>query len=88
MVASVAEDAGRTVSGVRLGGSADASTASTSPSSICVTTAGVLQCVVDGARDLRSEYVVRITGTVKLRPEGTANPALATGEIEVHDCRG
>ena len=48
---------------------------------------GVLQCVVDGARDLRSEYVVRITGTVRLRPEGTANPALATGEVELHDCR-
>ena len=48
---------------------------------------GVLQCVVDGARDLRSEYVVRITGTVRPRPEGTANPALATGEIEVQDCR-
>ncbi len=47
---------------------------------------GVLQCVVDGARDLRSEYVVRITGTVRLRPEGTANPALATGEIELQDC--
>ena len=47
---------------------------------------GVLQCVVDGARDLRSEYVVRITGTVELRPEGTANPALATGEIELQDC--
>ncbi len=47
---------------------------------------GVLQCVVDGARDLRSEYVVRIIGTVRPRPEGTANPALATGEIELHDC--
>ena len=47
---------------------------------------GVLQCVVDGARDLRSEYVVRITGTVQPRPEGTANPALATGEIELQDC--
>ena len=47
---------------------------------------GVLQCVVDGARDLRSEYVVRLTGTVRLRPEGTANPALATGEIELQDC--
>ena len=47
---------------------------------------GVLQCVVDGARDLRSEYVVRITGTVQLRPTGTANPALATGEIELQDC--
>ena len=47
---------------------------------------GVLQCVVDGARDLRSEFVVRITGTVRPRPEGTANPALATGEIELQDC--
>ena len=47
---------------------------------------GVLQCVVDGARDLRSEYVVRITGTVQLRPEGTANPALDTGEVELQDC--
>ena len=47
---------------------------------------GVLQCVVDGARDLRSEYVVRITGTVQPRPEGTANPALATGEVELQDC--
>ena len=47
---------------------------------------GVVQCVVDGARDLRSEYVVRITGAVRLRPEGTANPALATGEVELHDC--
>ena len=47
---------------------------------------GVLQCVVDGARELRSEFVVRITGTVRPRPEGTANPALATGEIELQDC--
>ena len=47
---------------------------------------GVLQCVVDGARDLRSEFVVRITGTVRPRPTGTANPALATGEIELQDC--
>ncbi|HLT16134.1 MAG TPA: aspartate--tRNA ligase [Acidimicrobiales bacterium] len=47
---------------------------------------GVVQCVVDGAHDLRSEYVVRITGTVRIRPEGTANPALATGEVEVGDC--
>jgi aspartyl-tRNA synthetase len=47
---------------------------------------GVVQCVVDGAHDLRSEYVVRVAGTVRERPEGTANPALATGEIEVGDC--
>ena len=40
---------------------------------------GVVQCVVDGAHDLRSEFVVRITGTVRARPEGTTNDALATG---------
>ncbi len=47
---------------------------------------GIVQCVVDGASDLRSEYVVRITGTVRERPEGTVNPELPTGEIEVGDC--
>jgi aspartyl-tRNA synthetase len=47
---------------------------------------GVVQCVVDGASDLRSEYVVRVTGTVRIRPEGTANPDLTTGEVEVGDC--
>ncbi len=47
---------------------------------------GLIQCVVDGASDLRSEYVVRIEGTVRVRPEGTANPAIATGDIEVGDC--
>jgi aspartyl-tRNA synthetase len=48
--------------------------------------AGVVQCVVDGAHDLRSEYVVRVVGTVRRRPGGTANPELATGEVEVGDC--
>ncbi|MET0726667.1 MAG: aspartate--tRNA ligase [Acidimicrobiales bacterium] len=47
---------------------------------------GVTQCVVDGAADLRSEYVVRIRGTVRARPEGTVNDALTTGEIEVGEC--
>ena len=48
---------------------------------------GVVQCVVDGAADLRSEFVVRITGTVRPRPEGTVNDALATGAVEVGDCQ-
>ncbi len=48
---------------------------------------GIVQCVVDGAADLRSEYVVRISGTVRPRPEGTVNDQLATGQIEVGDCR-
>jgi aspartyl-tRNA synthetase len=47
---------------------------------------GLIQCVVDGAADLRSEYVVCVTGTVRHRPEGTENPNLATGEVEVGDC--
>jgi aspartyl-tRNA synthetase len=32
---------------------------------------------------VRPEFVVRIVGEVRLRPPGTANPNLATGEIEV-----
>jgi len=47
---------------------------------------GVIQCVVDNAVDVRSEYVVRITGTVRRRPDGTINAALPTGEVEVGDC--
>ena len=35
------------------------------------------------AQDLRSEDVVRVTGTVRARPEGMRNPALDTGEVEV-----
>ena len=35
------------------------------------------------AEKLRSEYVVRVEGVVDKRPQGTANPKLSTGEIEV-----
>jgi aspartyl-tRNA synthetase len=47
---------------------------------------GIVQCVVDGSVDVRNEWVVRITGVVRARPEGTANPALATGEVELGEC--
>jgi aspartyl-tRNA synthetase len=46
---------------------------------------GRVQVVVDGASDLRNEYVVRVVGTVRARPEGTENAGLATGEVEVGD---
>ena len=46
---------------------------------------GIVQCVVPGAHDLRSEYVLRVRGTVRHRPEGTVNPNLPTGEIEIGD---
>ena len=32
---------------------------------------------------LRNEWVVAVTGEVRLRPEGNVNPAIPTGEIEV-----
>jgi aspartyl-tRNA synthetase len=52
---------------------------------------GLLQVVVDPdtpaafalAEQVRSEYVLRITGRVRARPEGTANKDLASGRIEV-----
>src|SRR5436190_2175759 len=47
---------------------------------------GITQCVVDGAHDLRSEYVVKVEGTVRARPEGTVNANIPTGEIELGDC--
>ena len=35
------------------------------------------------AERLRSEWCVQVTGTVQKRPEGSENPALPTGEVEV-----
>lgn len=39
--------------------------------------------VHDSAKTLRSEFVVAVTGKIRVRGEGMANPNLKTGEIEV-----
>ena len=52
---------------------------------------GVAQIVCDPDRQqtfaiaeaIRNEFVLRVRGTVRARPEGTINPSLASGEIEV-----
>lgn len=53
---------------------------------------GITQLVFDSEHEaqlhkqadrLRNEYVIEIGGTVSVRPEGSANPGLPTGEIEV-----
>ena len=52
---------------------------------------GIAQIVFDPDRadafatadSVRHEYVIRITGKVRNRPEGTINPEMPTGEIEV-----
>jgi len=52
---------------------------------------GLTQCVVDPdspafslAEKLRSEWVVRMEGKVRCRPEGTDNEELPTGQIELY----
>jgi len=54
-------------------------------------TYGITQCVADSAspvqsalEKIRPESVVTITGEVKARAQGTANPKMQTGEIEVY----
>jgi len=47
---------------------------------------GMVQVVIgdeEVARPLRAEFCLRVTGTVRRRPEGNDNPNMATGEIEV-----
>jgi aspartyl-tRNA synthetase len=47
---------------------------------------GIAQVVIRDesvAHPLRAEFVLKVTGEVSRRPEGNANPNLATGEIEV-----
>ena len=52
---------------------------------------GLTQCVVDpdspafpAAEKLRSEFVIRVDGLVRRRPEGTDNVDMATGLIELY----
>ncbi len=53
---------------------------------------GVVQCVFDPdtsgeafvtAERIRPEWVIKIEGTVRKRPDGTVNPGMATGDVEV-----
>src|SRR6516225_9413764 len=48
---------------------------------------GVVQVVWRGdeavAHDLRAEFCVLVTGSVRARPTGNENPELVTGDIEV-----
>ena len=52
---------------------------------------GISQCVVDpdspafaAAEKLRSEWVVRMEGKIRRRPDGTDNPDLPTGQVELY----
>lgn len=52
---------------------------------------GIVQLVVDEtktdmlahAEQVRNEFVLQVTGTVRTRPEGTVNPDLVSGAVEV-----
>lgn len=51
---------------------------------------GITQVVInpqskglEAAKDIRREYVISVTGTVKPRPEGMTNTKIPTGEIEI-----
>lgn len=46
---------------------------------------GFAQVVIreEVAHELRAEYVIQVTGLVRLRPEGSANANLPSGEVEV-----
>lgn len=47
---------------------------------------GMVQCVLNSDVDVRSEYVVRVSGVVRERPDGTRNDALPTGAVEIGEC--
>ena len=40
--------------------------------------------VLEAAHRLRAEFCIAVDGVVEIRPEGNANPEIATGEIEVN----
>lgn len=40
--------------------------------------------VAERAHHLRSEFCIRVTGVVEIRPEGSENPNLASGAVEVN----
>ena len=46
---------------------------------------GIAQVTIreEVAHELRSEFVIKVTGTVNARPEGNANASIPTGDIEV-----
>lgn len=52
---------------------------------------GILQVVFDpddadmfaNAERVRNEFVLKVTGKIRVRPEGTINPDMATGEVEL-----
>src|ERR1700741_5146074 len=47
---------------------------------------GIAQVVFreeDAAHDLRSEFCVKVTGEVRVRPEGNENAEIPTGDVEV-----
>jgi len=48
---------------------------------------GIVQCVVDNTVDVRSEWVIRVTGKVQARPGGTVNANIPTGEVELAECK-
>ena len=48
---------------------------------------GIVQCVVDNTVDVRTEWVIRVTGKVQARPSGTVNANIPTGEVELAECK-
>src|SRR5271163_419424 len=40
-------------------------------------------CSPESAQNLRNEFVIQVIGNVSHRPEGTVNPMLTSGEVEI-----